>query len=228
MNSAQHVQLLLAAPSFLSPHFVVLPHLLQPVLFSCLLFLSHLIASSLCSSGFAFRILLLSSSAAVLVSLPRPLLYSCPLSPCQANLRALICVLVLPCSILHVLPTPPISSVQSSAMEAFDQHGGKVPLDVFSFQHSLSLLISSSPLHGFLLHGLQTPVSFWPYLSSFGGSALLCPVANLGVFPALAAWVWGGGSMESQAGARSLLGSGAWGGVEPQLSSFLASLWLEK
>lgn len=55
-----------------------------PHLFSCLLFLSHVIAASLCSSGFAFWILLLPSGATVLVSLPRSLLFSCPLSPCQA------------------------------------------------------------------------------------------------------------------------------------------------
>lgn len=78
-----------------------------PHLFSCLLFLSHLIASSLCSSGFAFWILLLSSRATVSVSLPRSLLYSCPLSPCPASSRALICVLVL---LIAYRPCAPHSS----------------------------------------------------------------------------------------------------------------------
>lgn len=97
-----------------------------PHLFSCFLFLSHLIASSLCSSGFAFWILLLSSRATVSVSLPRSLLYSCPLSPCPANSRALIRVLVLPIAcVVHVLPTPPISPVQSSAMGALPSMGAR-------------------------------------------------------------------------------------------------------
>lgn len=131
-----------------------------PHLFSCLLFLSHLMASSLCSSGFAFWILLLSSRATVSVSLPRSLLYSCPLSPCPANSRALICVLVLP---IAYRPCAPHSSHISGSIfcrGSFAQHGSKVPLDSFSHQHSLSLPISSFSLHGFLLHGLQTPVSF--------------------------------------------------------------------
>lgn len=131
-----------------------------PHLFSCLLFLSHLIASSLCSSGFAFWILLLSSRATVSVSLPRSLLYSCPLSPCPANSRALICVLVLPTAYCPCAPHSSHISGSVFCRGSFAQHGSKVPLDSFCHQHSLSLPISSFPLHGFLLHGCKPQFLF--------------------------------------------------------------------
>lgn len=123
MNPAQHVQLLLASLSFLSPQLVALPHLLQPVLISCLLFLSHLISSSLCSSGFAFWILLLALKSYSVSLTPKvpPVLLSPKSLPSQCRGPDLC-----PCTafcILPMLPTPPISPVPSSAMGALPSMG---------------------------------------------------------------------------------------------------------
>lgn len=135
-----------------------------PHLFSCLLLLSHLIASSLCSSGFAFWILLLSSKATVINYFSqRPSYTPSPkvlAQPIQGPPPVSLCCVSHP-------PRAPHSSCLSGSVSScgtFAQLGGKVLLGFSSYRHSLSLCLSPPPLCvGFCSMGCKA----WFLLTSF-------------------------------------------------------------